>query len=239
LNKAALGGHPTPIWPLDPLGICSPDSAMVTHSRQRGYVMDRVSVDLQYCFGIKALKHEFDFSDSKAFAIYAPNGAMKSSFALTFKALSIGDKPKDRIFPDRPTRAIVQDEAGAAIANDRVLVVLSYDEELAPSEKTCTLLVDTKLRAEFAELQTKVGEAKRSLLELLKQQSKSKINLEMETSLVIMKTPGDFRRALIRIRDEVKEQKDAPLAAVEYDRVFAEATVTALKTKNLNFGVYY
>jgi hypothetical protein len=151
---------------------------------------------------------------------HAPNGAMKSSFALTFKALSIGEKPKDRIFPDRPTTAIVKDQAGSAIENDRVLVVLSYDEELAPSEKTCTLLVDPKLRVEFAELQIKVGEAKKSLLELLKQQSKFKMNLEKEASLVIMKTPGDFRRALIRIRDEIKEQKDAPMAAVEYDPCF-------------------
>jgi hypothetical protein len=102
------------------------------------------------------------------------------------------------------------DEKGAAIENDRVLVVLSYDEELAPSEKTCTLLVDPKLRAEFSELQSKVVDAKKSLLDLLKQQSKSKMDLEAETSLVIMKTPGDFRRALIRIRDEIKEQEDAP-----------------------------
>jgi hypothetical protein len=134
---------------------------------------------------------------------------MKSSFALTFQALSIGEKPKDRIFPDRPTSAIITDEAGAVVENDRVLVVLSYDEELAPSEKTCTLLVDPKLRAEFAALQVKVVEAKKSLLDLLKQQSKSKMNLEVEASMVIMKTPHEFRRALIRIRDEIKEQTRA------------------------------
>jgi hypothetical protein len=54
--------------------------------------MERVSVDLKHCYGIKSLKHEFDFSDTTAFAIYAPNGAMKSSFALTFRALSSGEK---------------------------------------------------------------------------------------------------------------------------------------------------
>ena len=42
--------------------------------------MDRVKVDLENCYGIKALKHEFDFDKMAAFAIYAPNGAMKSSF---------------------------------------------------------------------------------------------------------------------------------------------------------------
>jgi hypothetical protein len=200
---------------------------------QRRFVTDKVNIDLKHCYGIRSLKHEFDFSKTAAYAIYAPNGAMKSSLALTFKDLSSGAKPKDRIFPDRVTTATVTDEKGSPVEKDRVLVVLSYDEGFAPSEKTCTLLVDPKLRTEFAGLQVKIDEAKKSLLSLLKQQSKSNVDLESEISLAIMKTPGEFRKALIRIRDEVKEQKDAPLANVEYDRVFSEALNTALNTKNL------
>lgn len=195
--------------------------------------MDRVSVELKNCYGIKALKYDFDFSNTRAYAIYAPNGAMKSSFALTFKDLSTGAKPKDRIFPNRQTSAIVKDENGAAIENDRVLVVLSMDEEFAPSEKTCTLLVDTKLRGEFAELQAKVDQAKKTLLDLMKLSSKSKMDLESETSSVIMKTPGEFRKALIRIREEVDEQKETQLSTVLYDRVFAPTTVDALNSKDL------
>ena len=198
-----------------------------------GFVMNRISVNLRHCYGIKALKHDFDFSNTRVFAIYAPNGAFKSSLALTFKDLSNGQQPKDRIFPDRVTVAEVTDENGADIENDRVLVVLSYDEELGPSEKTCTLLVDPKLRSEFAELQVRVDGAKQALLSLLKQQSKSRANLESEISLAIMKTHNEFRRALIRIKDEVQEQSDAPFANVEYDKIFADATITALNTKGL------
>jgi hypothetical protein len=130
----------------------------------QGFVMDKVNIDLKHCYGIRSLKHEFDFSKTTAYAIYAPNGAMKSSLALTFKDLSSGAKPKDRIFPDRVTTAIVTDEKGSPVEKDRVLVVLSYDEGFAPSEKTCTLLVDPKLRTEFAGLQVKIDEAKKSLL---------------------------------------------------------------------------
>ncbi len=195
--------------------------------------MKRISVNLRHCYGIKALKHDFDFSNTRVFAIYAPNGAMKSSLALTFKDLSNGQQPKDRIFPDRVTVAEVTDENGADVENDRVFVVLSYDEEFGPSEKTCTLLVDPKLRSEFAELQVRVDEAKQALLSLLKQQSKSRVDLESEISLAIMKTHNEFRRALIRIKDEVQEQSDAPFANVEYDKIFADATITALNTKGL------
>ena len=58
-------------------------------------------------------------------------------------------------------------------------------------------------------------------------------NLESEISLAIAKTPNEFRRALIRIKDEVQEQSDAPFANIEYDKIFADATVTALNTKGL------
>jgi len=51
----------------------------------RRFVMNKVSVDLQNCYGIRKLQHEFDFSQRRAYAIYAANGAMKSSFAQTFK----------------------------------------------------------------------------------------------------------------------------------------------------------
>jgi ABC-type lipoprotein export system ATPase subunit len=206
---------------------------LASHFAEVGFVMERVSVDLKNCYGIKALQYDFDFTDTRAYAIYAPNGAMKSSFALTFKDLATGAKPKDRIFPDRASSASVLDENGATIENDRVLVVLSMDEEFAPSEKTCTLLVDNKLRAEFAELQAKVEQSKNTLVSLMKSLSTSKMDLEAETSAVIMKTPDDFRKALIRIREEVVEQKDAALSTVLYDRVFAPATVDALNSKDL------
>ena len=44
-----------------------------------------LKLDLENCYGIRKLKAEFDFAKSKAYAIYAPNGAMKSSLAKTFQ----------------------------------------------------------------------------------------------------------------------------------------------------------
>jgi hypothetical protein len=50
--------------------------------------MQTLSVGLEHCYGIKALTHSFDFSARKAYAIYAANGAMKSSFAQVFEDLA-------------------------------------------------------------------------------------------------------------------------------------------------------
>lgn len=52
--------------------------------------MDRVTIDLTNCYGIKKLKYAFDFSQMRAYALYAPNGVMKSSLAQTFQDLATG-----------------------------------------------------------------------------------------------------------------------------------------------------
>ena len=195
--------------------------------------MDRVSVILEHCYGIKSLKHDFDFTNTAAFAIYAPNGAMKSSLALTFKDLSKGQQPTDRIFPDRATVAHITDENGANLENDSVLVVLSYDEDFGPSEKTCTLLVEQDLRSEFEGMQATVDNAEQTLLKSLRKQSQSRVDIKSEISLAIMKTPNDLRRALIRIKDEIQEQPSAPFADVDYKKIFADAIINALNTRNL------
>ena len=60
--------------------------------------MKKLIVDLENCYGIKKLKTEFDFSKREAYAIYAPNGSMKSCLAQTFKDVADGVASRDRIF---------------------------------------------------------------------------------------------------------------------------------------------
>lgn len=205
----------------------------MTYNLHRGFAMDTVSVELEHCYGIKALSHNFDFSQKRAFAIYAPNGAMKSSFAHTLKDLSEGTAPRDRIFPDRATVARVIDEQGNQITGDRILVVESYDDKVCPSEKHGTLLVEPRLREQYLSLQARVGEAKQELLSRIKAVAKSKTGLESEISSVLANVPDDLRRALNRVKEEVKEQSEAPFANVEWDKVFSDSIVSLLNTKDL------
>src|SRR4051812_17902987 len=102
--------------------------------------MDKVTVALENCYGIRKLEKTFDFSNPKAraCAIYAPNGAMKSSLAQTFQDIASGANSVDRIFPKRVTKRSVVDEAGAQINADRVLVVTPYSDEFGDTRRTCT-----------------------------------------------------------------------------------------------------
>ncbi|MET3299169.1 hypothetical protein [Bradyrhizobium diazoefficiens] len=110
--------------------------------------MPKIGIDLENCYGIKKLKADFDFKKARAFAIYAPNGAMKSSLATTFQDIADGQPSKDRIFPTRTTKRTVTID-GAALSADAVLVVRPYDEVFGNNEKTSTLLINAKLKQEY------------------------------------------------------------------------------------------
>ena len=100
--------------------------------------MERVKVDLKNCYGIKALSREFDFTKGPAYALYAPNGVMKSSLAHTFSDAAQEQDSQDRIFPTRKTSRKIIDEAGKPVEGERVLVVFPYDDQFGPTEKTAT-----------------------------------------------------------------------------------------------------
>lgn len=176
--------------------------------------MKKMRVELENCYGIKKLSTSFDFSGGNACAIYAPNGAMKSSFAQTFKDVADGVDSKDRIFPGRQTIRKISDEKGVELTKESVLVIRPYDEVFGHTEKTSTLLVDSTLRKEYEQLHVDIDKAKDIFLKALKEQSGSKKDLEKEVSSAFTSSDNEFYRALIRIKEEVLSQKDNPFADI-------------------------
>lgn len=195
--------------------------------------MDRVSIDLENCYGIKAIKHEFDFTGTAAVALYAPNGVMKSSLAETFYDASQGRDSQDRIFKDRNAKRKITDQTGAEITGDRILVVRSYDAEYGPTEKTSTLLVSAELRRESEALEAKVDAAKEALLAALRSQAGSKRDFSNEISSAVTRRAGQFEEAAIGLRPLIARQEEAPFAGVKYDIVFNEKVVKALSDADL------
>ena len=98
--------------------------------------MQKLKIDLKNCYGIKQLKTEFDFTTENVYAIYAPNGVMKSSLAQTFKDIADGAVSKDRIFPERVCIRKITDENDVEPPKESILVIRPYDEVFGHSEKT-------------------------------------------------------------------------------------------------------
>jgi hypothetical protein len=199
--------------------------------------MQKVIVDLQNCYGIKKLKAEFDFSQYHASAIYAPNGSMKSSLAQTFNDIADAISSKDRIFPARVCSRKITDENGFDLPKESIFVIRPYDEVFGHTEKTSTLLVDSKLRKEYEELHIEIDKSKGIFLKALKEQSGSKKDLEKEISSTFTKSDDEFYRALFRVKDELLAQKDAPFADIRYDTIFDEKVLSFLGTKDFKTAI--
>lgn len=195
--------------------------------------MDRVSVDLKHCYGIKSLNQDFDFTNRAAYALYAANGVMKSSLAETFLDASKGAATSDRIFPDRETIRHIRDQDGAEIEGERILVIPSYDADFAPTEKTSTLLVSAELRRESEQLEAQVEAARSALLRAINAQSKSKRDFGRELSTALTRRADQFEEAAFRIRREIETQTDTPFADVPYELIFNDKVEKALSDPKL------
>lgn len=196
--------------------------------------MKKLNIDVENCYGIKKLKKEFDFTKHKAYAIYAANGAMKTSLAQTFKDIADEVASKDRIFPDRICKRKITDENGIDLPKEKVVVIRPYDDGvIGHTEKTSTLLVDSKLRKEYEELHIEIDKSKEIFLKALQEQSGSKKDLEKEISSTFTKSDDEFYSALIRVKDEVLNQKNAPFAGVNYDIIFDDKVLSFLGSKDV------
>lgn len=131
----------------------------------------------------------------------------------------------------------ITDETDIDLPKESVLVIRPYDEEFSHTEKTSTLLVDSKLRKEYEELHIEIDKSKSVFLKALKEQSNSKKDLGKEISSTFTKSDDEFYRALIRVKDEVLAQKDSPFADIIYDRIFDEKVLNLLGTKDVKTAI--
>ncbi len=200
--------------------------------------MRTLNIELENCYGIKTLKQQLDFSQKKTYAIYASNGSMKSSLAQTFQDMADDTASKDRVFPNRVCSRQITDENGVDLPKDNIFVVRPYyDEEYSHTEKTSTLLVNSKLRKEYEQLHTEIDISKAKFLDALKIQSGSKKDLEKEISSAFTKRDDEFYKALNRIESELETQKDTPFADIRYDTIFDEKVLSLLGTEDFKTAI--
>lgn len=192
--------------------------------------MKTLTVALKNCHGIRELDAAFSFEKGNAVAVYAPNGTMKTSFARTFKDLAGGQETADHMFPTRETQRAVTDENGDDLDPNDVVVVLSYDEELGPTESTSTLLVNPELRKEYEGLQVDLLDASDELVAALKTQSGTKQDVASSLSRVFTQQNDRFFEALVRISYEVEQLEDTRFADLPYDVLFNDKVDAVLRT---------
>lgn len=181
-------------------------------------MVDTLRLKIENCYGIKKLEAEIEFKH-KGYAIYAPNGVMKTSFAKTMFDLSKGGRPSDLVFPDRISICEVRLN-GEEINKDEIFVVKSYDEHYS-SEGVSTLLANDDLKKRYEKVHKDIGEAKKNLDKKLRSLAgfgdKSRENLDPIIEEVFGKQYYD---ALLELEGEIRDVEDASYGGAEYKIIF-------------------
>lgn len=137
--------------------------------------MDKLITNFENCFGIGKLNQEFDFTKSKTYLIYAPNGTMKTSFARTFDLISKKDAknvPCDRIYNSRVSKCEILVD-GKEINPDNILVVNAEDNGFDASNKISTFLASKELKSKYDEIYLDLNNRKSEFIKKLKVISQS------------------------------------------------------------------
>lgn len=134
--------------------------------------MNKISIKFNNCYGIKSLQTEFDFTNSRTYVIYAPNGSMKTSFAKTFRDLSQRIDSKDLIYPERANIREVKDDNNIDLLAESVFVIEPYNEQFN-SDKLSTLLIKKELKAEYDGIYKELELEKNQFIKKLKSISQS------------------------------------------------------------------
>jgi len=191
--------------------------------------MDSLKINLENCYGINKLVHEFKFSESKVQLVYAPNGMMKSSLAQTFEDITEGKTSMDRIFKSRPnSRTITVD--GSPIQPEDIFVIQRMRE---PTFKDAsTILANAALRERYMTLNEKVLSSKTEFLNMLQPFFGIRGNLiELELNSVF---GIGIYELLKQFKDQIEEISDPIYQGVIYNEVFNDKVFKFLQSKNFN-----
>lgn len=193
--------------------------------------MEKLNIKLANCYGIKKLEKEFDFSTVNTFAIYAPNGVMKTSFAKTFKDVSADLVSKDLIFTERETIREIKKGDATDIQASEVFVIEPYNENFN-SAKISTLLVNKELKGQYDSIHLKIDEEKEKLLKELRKLSGLKNEVEDEISHTFTSEDNRLFDSLGRVEKEVLDATEPQYSDITYSQIFNDKVQTFLKTKD-------
>lgn len=199
----------------------------------------KIVVDLENCYGIKKLTYSFDFTKSRAYSIYAPNGFMKTSFSKTFSDFSKDQESKDTIFPDRLSKREITGENSASLNRENVFVVEPYNQDYN-SQKTSFLLVNQSIKEQYDNALLNIEQKKEFLFKKLREISGYNARFNVENELLKVFNSDSIFDLLEIIEEEIKNAADDRLklldrlSSLKCAELFNEKTIAFLNSGQIN-----
>jgi hypothetical protein len=189
--------------------------------------VDKLRIDLKNCYGIQSLEKEFDFSTSKvkAYAIYAPNGLMKTSFSKTFENLANGQFPKEERYNRPSTHEIKVNDI--KIAKEMIYVLKSEIDISSDSSAITNILVNPINKSRYDELLIDIDKQKNKLIGSLQKALKVK-KAEIEKIILADWNESDFPTCISKIQEITV---DDDLSPYEYNTIFDSKAIEILKSQ--------
>ena len=196
--------------------------------------MQKVLIHLENCYGIGTLVYEFDFTQTNAYSVYAPNGFMKTSLSKTFLDLSRNKVSSDLIHPERETKREIKVETGIDLKADQVFVIEPYNESF-DSEKTSLLLVNQAIKQQYDEALKKIEDRKNDLFKRLKQRSGlTGRTVTPETELLMRFGHSSIYDLLDGLEANVGEKPDERMSTIVYERLFNDKALGLLESGQIS-----
>lgn len=189
---------------------------MIKFNGEKYTMVDTLNINLEYCYGIGKLEAELKFTH-KGYAIYAPNGVMKTSFAKTMLDLSKGKEPIDLAFPERNSIFEVTMN-NDPIEPESIFVVKSYDEDFS-SDEVSTLLANADLKKKYENVHKDIGNAKNDLDKKLRELSGLGARERLDP-LIEDIFDGQYYDALLGLKDELDDTEEAIFSNANYKIIF-------------------
>lgn len=192
--------------------------------------MQNLKIELENCYGISCLRHEFNFTPSRSYSVYAPNGFMKTSLAKTFADLSKGRPSSDQIFPERQVKRIIKDENSADLDPDSIFVIEPYNKDFS-SEKSSLLLVNQDIKSSYDSALEQIDEKKNSIIKRLKQLSGlTGRSITPETEILSCFGETSIFDALENISNSAISNPQTKFSDIIYCEIFNDKTLALLRT---------
>lgn len=194
--------------------------------------MKELELHLENCYGIRRFKHNFNFEQSKAQLIYAQNGIMKSSLALTLEDISENRNSKDRIFSERVTHREVKVN-GRDIEPEEIFVI----QRMKTSEfkEASTILANEKLKKEYDSINLKLNDSKNDFIKLIQPLFGIKQNLIEKEVESVFKL--DFFRFFESYGNQINDIKEPIYTNIQYSEIFNDKALRFLESKDFKLKI--
>lgn len=169
--------------------------------------MNKIEISFTNCYGIRSLSHEFEFGNAmpgnKTFAIYAPNGLMKTSFTRTFEKLAQGRTPEEERYNRPSTCQVLID--GNPISSDRIYVLKSDIDIQEDSPAITNILVNPEHKARYDSLLIDLDKQKTKLINSLQKKS-GVAKKDIEKKLIEDAGINDFSSCIAMLKEGAIEE---------------------------------